>query len=163
MIRALRDLHLQENKRRFPSLPDYARVIPAYSDKTANGLTKCIIDFLKLSGHQAERISVTGRYIDNSKVVTDVIGHQRRIGSGKWIAPSMQPGTADISAVIHGRAVKVEIKIGKDTQSAAQKQYQQQVEQAGGLYVIAESFEQFLNWYRIMFPGSGVTPKINER
>ncbi len=29
----------------------------------------------------------------------------------------------------------------------AQKQYQQSVERAGSVYVIATSFEQFLNWY----------------
>lgn len=36
--------------------------VPAkiYSDKTANGLTNCIIDFLKYNGCYANRISTTG-------------------------------------------------------------------------------------------------------
>ncbi len=151
-LRNLKALYLEENRRRFPSLPEYARVTPRYSDKTANGLTACIIDFLRLSGHQAERISVTGRYIDNTQIVTDTIGRARRIGSGRWIKPSMQPGTADISAVINGRGVKIEIKIGSDRQSEAQKEYQKQVEQAGGLYVIARSFPEFITWYQSTFP-----------
>jgi len=128
-------------------LPEPARTAPAYTDKTSNGLTKAIIDFLRLNGCQAERISVTGRYIDRTKVYTDVVGYTRKIGSGKWIPGSMQPGSADISATIKGRAVKIEVKIGRDRQSDAQKKYQSQVEAAGGLYFISTSFEQFKQWF----------------
>ena len=34
-----------------------------YRDDNANALTRCVIDFLNLSGHMAERINCTGRYI----------------------------------------------------------------------------------------------------
>lgn len=142
----LRELALAESFERFPNMPDYCRCTRAYTDKTANGLTKCIIDFLVFSGYQCERIAVTGRYIDNSKVVTDVLGSKRRIGSGKWIRTSMQKGSSDLSAIIFGRSVKIEVKI-KDKQSPDQKVYQQQVVQAGGLYWICRSFDQFLTLY----------------
>ncbi len=146
-IQTLKKLHLEENRRRFPSLPEPCRCAPSYTDRTANGLTKCIIDFLRLKGHQAERVVVMGRYLDNSKIVTDVTGRLHRIGTGKWIPGSMQRGSADISAVINGRAVKIEVKIGRDRQSEAQKAYQQQVEAAGGIYFVATTFDQFFKWY----------------
>jgi len=56
-------------------------------------------------------------------------------------------GTADISATIKGRSVKIEVKIGKDRQSEAQKQYQAKVEQSGGIYFIAKDFSAFMDFY----------------
>jgi hypothetical protein len=147
-LQELRTLALEADRIKHPNLPEYARYIKPYSDKTANGLTRCIIDWLRLNGDQAERIAVTGRYIDNSRIVTDVIGRRRRIGSGQWIRPSMQPGSADLSATINGRSVKIEIKMLGDRQSKAQKEYQRQVERAGGVYIIASSFAQFFDWYQ---------------
>jgi hypothetical protein len=43
--------------------------------------------------------------------------------------------------------VKIEVKIGRDRQSEAQVEYQRQVEAAGGVYVIAKTFDGFLTWY----------------
>jgi len=143
----LKSLALLQSRNKFPSLPEYARVTPKYSDKTANGLTKCIIDYIRFKGGQAERISVTGRLVDRRKEFTDVIGKKRLIGSVQWIKPSMQPGTADISAIIGGRSLKIEVKVGRDTQRAAQKVYQTQVEQAGGIYLLISSFNEFYEWY----------------
>lgn len=117
-----------------------------YRDDTANGLTKCVIDFIRLMGGQAERINTVGRYIDKSKRFQDVTGRVRTIGSGQWIPTSGQRGSADISATIGGRAVKVEIKM-KDKQSAAQKEYQRQIEAAGGVYLIVKTFAEFKEWF----------------
>lgn len=147
-LKELRELALAENRRQYPSFPEYARYIKPYSDKTANSLTRAIIDFLRFNGWQAERIAVTGRYIDNSKIVTDVVGMSRRIGSGKWIPTSGQRGSSDLSAVIAGRSVKIELKVTEgDRQSEAQKEYQRQVEQAGGLYWLVRSFDEFKQRY----------------
>jgi hypothetical protein len=146
-LKQLRELALAESRKRYPSFPESARYVKPYSDKTANNLQRAIIDFLTLSGHQCERISVTGRYIDQSKIITDVLGNKRRVGSGKWIPGSMTKGSADLSAVIFGKAVKLEIKINSDKQSADQKKYQEQIEQAGGVYLIISSFSQFAEWY----------------
>lgn len=138
---------LEANRTRYPAMPDKYRPAFRYSDKSANGLTKCIIDFLRFSGWQAERISVTGRYVDNSKVVTDVLGNQRKVGSGQYIPSSMQRGSADISATIAGRSVKIEVKVGRDRQSEHQKAYQMEVTQAGGSYWLVRSYEGFLLMY----------------
>ncbi len=110
--------------------------IPAtqYSDKTANGLTRCIIDFLSFQGWQAERVNNTGRIV-----------------SGRWIKGTGKDGTADISATISGRSAKIEVKIGRDRQSIKQAQYQAAIEAAGGLYVIARTFQGFVDWYLFTF------------
>jgi F0F1-type ATP synthase alpha subunit len=115
-----------------------------YNDSTANGLTKCVIDYINLSGGQAERISNTGRYIDESRIVTDVLGNRKKIGSGKYIKGTGTNGTADISATFKGKSIKIEIKM-KDKQSEVQKEYQQSIERAGGIYFICHNFDEFLD------------------
>jgi hypothetical protein len=115
-----------------------------YIDTTANGLTKCVIDYINFSGGQAERISNTGRYIDDSKIVTDVLGNRKKIGTGKYIKGTGTNGTADISATFKGKSIKIEIKM-KDKQSEVQKEYQQAIERAGGIYFICHNFDEFLD------------------
>jgi hypothetical protein len=131
----------------YPSVPKYALSAPKYEDKTANGLTKCIIEFLQLSNHQAERINTMGRPIDNRKQVTDVIGRTKTIGSMTWGKSTATKGSADISATIQGRSVKIEVKIGKDRQSQDQKIYQENIEKSGGKYWIAKNFDDFIKKY----------------
>ena len=122
-----------------------------YRDDRANGLTKCIIDFIRFTGNQAERIANTGRRIDTRQTFEDVTGRTRTIGSSKWIKGTGTNGTADISSTIKGLSIKIEVKYGKDRQSDAQKLYQSQIQQSGGLYFIASSFEQFLSWFNLKF------------
>ena len=117
-----------------------------YRDDDANSLTRCVIDFLNLSGHMAERINCTGRYMDRSQTFEDVTGKVRTIGTGQWIPTSGMKGTADISATINGRSVKIEIKM-KDKQSEVQREYQRRIEAAGGVYLIVRSFAEFMTWY----------------
>ena len=117
-----------------------------YRDDDANSLTRCVIDFLNLSGHLAERINCTGRYMDRSQTFEDVTGKVRTIGTGQWIPTSGMKGTADISATINGRSVKIEIKM-KDKQSEVQREYQRRIEAAGGIYLIVRSFAEFMDWY----------------
>ena len=125
---------------------------PNYDDSTSSGLTASIIDYLNLiDGCHAERISNEGRTIDTRKMTTNVVGQVRQIGSIKRIKSSMQLGTADISATILGRSVKIEVKIGNDRQSLDQKEYQRQIENAKGYYVIAKDFEGFYNWFTSKF------------
>lgn len=123
--------------------PDYV-VRTKYNDSTANGLTKCVTDYINLIGGQAERISSSGRYIDESRIVTDVLGNRKKIGTGKYIKGTGTNGTADISATFKGKSIKIEIKM-KDKQSEAQKEYQQAIERAGGIYFICHNFDEFLD------------------
>ena len=146
-IQILKDLKLSETRAKYPSMPLHAIPTPSFSDKTANGLTRCVIEFLRINGWQAERINTTGRVIDNRKTYTDAIGRKVTIGSTKYIPTTGTKGSSDISATIKGRSVKIEIKIGQDRQSEAQKEYQKAIEQSGGVYFIAKDFDSFYHWY----------------
>ena len=148
-LKALNQLADQAKRLKYPGQPYL--VAAKYSDKTANKLTSCIISWIRLHGYQAERISITGRQIDKRQTYTDVLGHQRTIGTLKWIPTSGSRGSADISATIAGKSVKIEVKIGRDYQRPDQVKYQRDIEAAGGLYFIASTFEQFHTWYIATF------------
>ena len=151
---AVKILESQANeakRKKYPSIERAYLAPVTFRDDTANGLTRCIISHLRLNNHQAERINNTGRTIDQTTSFTDVCGRVRTIGSNKWIPGTGTNGTADISATICGRSIKIEVKIGHDRQSKAQKVYQQAVETAGGVYVIAKDFESYLLWYNLNF------------
>lgn len=146
-IQKLKNLFIQNAINKYPNYPMDYIATPKYNDTTANGLEKCITDFLNLSGHQAERIKNMGRMLDNTKVVKDVMGISRTIGSKQYIKGTGTNGTADISATIMGRSVKIEVKIGKDRQSQDQIDYQESVTKAGGQYWIAKDFDSFYFLY----------------
>jgi len=146
-LNRLKQLALEQNRLKYPTFPDHIRPTPKYTDKTANGLTKCITDWINFNGYQAERIGTMGRVLDNRKTYTNVIGQNVTIGSTQYIPGTGTKGSADISATIKGRSVKIEVKIGKDRQSEAQKQYQANIERSGGVYIIARDFEGFVNWW----------------
>ncbi|MDY6382152.1 MAG: hypothetical protein SPL06_02565 [Bacteroidales bacterium] len=152
---AVKELELDLFTQRYlgSSIPKYARAKQRYNDTTANGLTKCIIAFIKSKGGFAERHNVTGRIIDRRTTFTDVLGHKKTIGGYEWVRGSETIGSADIHATIKGRTIMIEVKIGKDKQSKAQMKYQQDIERAGGLYVIAHNFEEFKYWYNSKFGG----------
>jgi hypothetical protein len=145
----LKKLKLNESIKKRPNVPLYAleSALPKYTDKTANGLTRCILDFLELCDYQVERINTMGRPIDNRKQVTDVIGRTKTIGSMTWGKSTSTKGSADISATIQGKSVKIEVKIGKDRQSQDQKNYQAKIEKSGGQYWIAKNFDDFIKKY----------------
>lgn len=134
-LKKLENLALEQLKKQNPSFP--YPVKPTYTDKTTNGLTSAVIKYIQLRGFQAERINSTGQQVKTKQ-------------GEKWVYGSGQTGTADISATIQGRAVKIEIKClatGDSIQSPAQKEYQAAIEQAGGVYLLIRTFEQFYNWF----------------
>ena len=142
----LKKLKQEYYKNKFPNVPLFAIPVPKFSDKTANGLTKCIIEFLTLEGWQAERINTMGRTIDNRKQITDVLGQTKTIGSTTYIPTTGTKGSADISATIKGFSIKIEVKI-KDQQSENQKKYQESIERAGGQYWLVRTFDEFYKRY----------------
>lgn len=147
----LKDLWLDDSIRKHPSIPRTPsyHAMPKFEDRSANGLTRCILTFLRLKANRAERISNTGRVVDTRKRFIDSVGFNRTAGSLTWIPGTGTAGTADISAIIAGRSVKIEVKVCKDRQSEAQKRYQLEVEKAGGIYFIARDFHGFLEWYKL--------------
>lgn len=139
----LQQLHADYTKAKHPNFPEYALPKKSFNDNSTNGLTKCVIDFLNYSGHQAERISTTGRWIVDKGSVK----------GGYFIPGTGTKGSADISCTIKpnklpfGVSVKIEIKYGKDRQSDVQKQYEQHIQSAGGIYIIVRDFDSFVEWY----------------
>jgi len=143
----LKALHIENSKQRHPSLPYHSS--PAFSATKTNGLTKCIIHFLRLKGHHVERTGNEGRVIDTRETYTDLVGLTRTIGSIQRVRSSGMAGTSDLKAIINGRFIAIEVKCQstKDRQRPTQKLYQAQIEASGGIYTIASSLAQFLNWY----------------
>lgn len=145
-IKHLKQLHLEAQKRKY-DLPYYSS--PDFSATTTNGLTKCVLVFLKLKGHFCERTGNQGRIIDDRETYTDIVGISRTIGSIKRIRSSGMRGTSDLKAIINSRFIAIEIKnaLTHDRQRTDQKHYQTEVEASGGLYVIVTSFSQWCNYY----------------
>lgn len=139
----LLDHHYKLMSIKYPSFPQHAIPNKTWSDNSANGLTKCVIDLINYEGYQAERISTQGTYVEGAKIK---VGENERQLKGKYIPTQGTKGSADISATIKGRSVKIEIK-QKDRQSEVQKQYQESIERAGGIYIIVRSFDEFVEWF----------------
>jgi len=135
-IQELSSLAIERKRELYPNIPEYAIPKPKYSDSTANGLTQCIIDYLRLNGWYAVRINTMGMYKEDL---------------GKYVKSQTTKGTADIHACINGIHVSIEVKIGRDTQSDFQKETETKVKQSGGQYIIAKDFENFLYWYNYNF------------
>jgi len=133
-------LKLANDIERHPSFPEAYFVKKKWDDKTANGLTKAITSFIQYNGYQAERINTMGVARENKRTDGKVIGVT-------WTKGTTTAGSADISATIRGRSVKIEVKVGKDRQSDAQKRYQESIERAGGVYLIARDFDSFVEWF----------------
>ncbi|MBK8081348.1 MAG: hypothetical protein IPK25_14365 [Saprospiraceae bacterium] len=134
-IQALENLSVHLKRVKYPNVPYLTR--STYRDDRSNDLTRCVIDWINFNGFQAERINSTGKQIKTK-------------GQIKWIPGNQTKGTADISATIKGRSIKIEIKCsatGDHYQSKEQKQYQIMIERAGGLYIIVRDFQGFYEWY----------------
>jgi hypothetical protein len=143
----LNALMMERLKEKYPNMPEAYIPKTDWTDNSANALTKCVIAWIQFMGGQAERISSQGQYREGAKIPvgSGIMAHTKQL-PGKWTPGQSTKGTADISATIRGRSVKIEIK-QKDKQSEAQKQYQQAIENAGGVYIIVRNFDDFVVWY----------------
>ena len=154
-IEKLKEMHLEKILKKIPALIGREYAAPKYTQKpnTTNGLTRCIVDYLNLSGHVATRISSTGSARVTGKKEVNFYS-----GLGKsnitFVPGTQRKGMADIRAIIKhpahtfGVPVELEIKFSRsDRQRKEQKSWQKDVESAGGLYVIIRSFEDFADWY----------------
>jgi len=125
-LRQLERLHLE---RKNAKRPGFAHIKTTFRDDSANALTRSITAWLQLHGHFAARVNTTGTYNQKLK---------------KYIHSGSRRGMADITAVINGRHVSIEIKHGKDRILPEQLKVKSEIEQAGGIYIIASTFDNFL-------------------
>lgn len=115
-----------------PNIPNFARVKTHFRDDSANALTGVICEFLKYKGHFAGRVNTTGIY--DAK-------------TGKYRQTNARKGMADISAVINGKPVQIEIKAGRDKPRAEQLKVAEEYEKAGGRYVFVHNFPEWVKIY----------------
>ena len=102
-----------------------------FKDTTANDLTKTIIwDMYHVRGGAAYRIN-NGAVYDKKRNVYRK-GVQRK-------------GIPDIIGIIDGKFYGIEVKIGKDRQSADQKEIEKEINDSGGVYFIAKSYDDYLS------------------
>ena len=102
----------------------------------ANALTKAIREYASLKNCATARVNTTGIWDERL---------------GKFRTSGATNGFEDIDIILPivinqiriGLKVAVEVKIGRDTQSDQQKLRQQRVQEAGGVYIIAKTFDQF--------------------
>lgn len=59
------------------------------------------------------------------------------------------PGSSDIIAIIKGRFVGIEAKVGKDRQRENQANFAAAVRRAGGLYILARSVDDVRNTLKL--------------
>jgi hypothetical protein len=126
----LNNLAYQSKIEQFPNIPLKAIPRTKYSDGSANDLTKCVIDFLRLKGFWASRIQSQGQ----------VRGNIRTYGT-------TQRGVSDVHSCVNGIFLSIEIKYGKDKLSEAQNQVKMEVERSGGIFLEIKTFEQFYKFY----------------
>ena len=100
-----------------------------FRDDTANGLTQCVCSYLKMHGYFVGRVNTTGTY--NQKL-------------GRFIKSGSTKGMADVTAVIRGKHVSIEIKVGRDKPRPEQLKVKEQIEQSGGVYMFVRSYDDFL-------------------
>lgn len=135
----------EDFKTRYPhGWKDGHYVEPKFPDvRTSNGLTRAITMYLTWIGAYGNRINTMGRLTEGSeKTASGMV-----LKTKKWIPSTTKRGTPDIDAIIKGKSIKLEIKIGRDTQSKQQETQQQAIERAGGQYYIVKTIEQFFDIY----------------
>jgi hypothetical protein len=135
-LKILQQMDDEQKRTKYKSIPDHALPKSKFKDNGSNELTSSVIKWLELNGHWATRVSSAGRYV---------------AAKGKFIPSTTKKGCADIHAVIFGKHVSIEIKYGADRLREDQLLVKEQIEKAGGLYVVVKTFQQFFDWYNENF------------
>ncbi len=121
--------------------------ISPYTDKTANGLTKCIIDYITFRGGYANRINTQGQA--RKERINLAFGNYR--DKITFTPSTTNKGSADIRALVFGRSLDIEVKIGKDKMSLNQLKEMVRIQEAGGLYFVARDMQSFVDFYKETF------------
>lgn len=129
-----------------PNIPAHARPVLKYSDKDAGSLTTAVLSYLRnIKKCRVWRQPSEGRYIEGQSV-TNVIGQTIQTRKGIFIPRDKHAiGIGDIAGVVPGgKAIFVEIKIGRDRQSEEQIEFENDIKRLGGIYVIARTWDGFI-------------------
>lgn len=128
-----------------PSMnPNYI-IATKFKETCANDIEKAIEKFAIMAGFLCERTKTQGRKME-AKTINTSLGRVTT-SKAKFVTSTSRKGSSDMKLLLDGAYITLEVKFGKDTQSADQKKYQADVERNGGTYLIIKTFEQFLIWY----------------
>lgn len=133
---AIKELEIMVHEYR--TKKDPSAVKKYYSEKNATELEKCIILYCELKKRIGFKVFAT-------KVETmgrQILGN----GTAVFVRNNNYSGKADISLIIQGQSIEVEVKCKytKDRyQNEAQKRYEKRVIQAGGIYWLIREFSEF--------------------
>jgi hypothetical protein len=130
-VKVLESMKFEADKLK-SSMPEKWIAKTTFRDDTANGLTKCIVQYITLCGGFASRLNNTGLYDARLK-------RYRPGGSKK--------GLPDILSTYKGQSLFIEVKIGHDRQSDAQIKIEHEQQKSGGHYFLARNFTDFKNWF----------------
>jgi len=150
-LNALRELIINYYREKYPNVPIYAIPVNTFNNlKPEKRELKRIERFTELSkGVKLNIVTNVGKRIDKRVQIGGLFGGGKIVGSVEYHKSTVQNGTADLVGLIQGRFLAVELKRiyknGKDRQSQVQKDYQKEVEDAGGLYWIVTDFNDFYN------------------
>jgi hypothetical protein len=110
---------------------------------TAAQLENLIAEYTSLSGGFSTNIYSGGRERTSKTHVTDVIGRKNSITETKYLPSVVMKGHSDMIISYKGYVLYLEIKLGKDRQSEAQKIFQQLVESKGSPYRIVHTLGEY--------------------
>jgi hypothetical protein len=82
-----------------------------------------------MNGYFSARINTQGNYSQKLK---------------RFIHSGAKRGMADVTSIINGRHVSIEVKSGRDKLRPEQWKVKDEVEAAGGIYMVVSSFDNFL-------------------
>lgn len=147
-MRTLEQLRLdhQEAKQGHPVHKYFRGEYKVKKPKTAAQLEALLEEYVNLSGGKVSIISSAGRQMVTKTAITDVLGRANTITDSKYIPSTTVKGTPDLLGVAPGgKALAVEVKFShSDRMRPEQKIYKEAWEQAGGVFIIAKTLEQFI-------------------
>ncbi len=129
-VKQLEQLSYEADRLKYPNIRPEHLARRSFRDDTASGLTACIVKYASLNGSFASRLNNMGVY-----------------RKGKYTRPTSRRGLPDILITKGGQSIFVEVKVGRDKMSQHQEAVRNDQRKAGGLYMVASSFEQFKAWF----------------
>lgn len=97
--------------------------------ESANTITRYVMAYLSLRGHEPMRNNTTGVYDP----------YRKRFRTG----PRSARGSGDVLCCIRGNWLEIEVKAGPDVQSEFQLEREKRIKAAGGMYFVVRSRDEF--------------------
>ncbi|MDZ7739938.1 MAG: VRR-NUC domain-containing protein [Bacteroidales bacterium] len=127
-VKELERLATEQARREHPNTPAHVIAPRTFRDDTANGLTACIVAYLKLKNAFVSRLNNTG-----------IFDHKLK----RYRPGTNRKGLPDILSTYQGQSLFIEVKAGRDKLSEHQEKIRQEQQESGGIYYTARNFKDF--------------------